>query len=76
MIACTAGARRLTCSNCATHQTPQWRCGPGGPRTLCNACGVRYKKGLPMTGIAAAAAAAAAAAEQPGLHTSDWSSEG
>ena len=43
-----AGARRLTCTNCSTHQTPQWRCGPQGPRTLCNACGVRYKKGLPM----------------------------
>ncbi|BDA44852.1 probable GATA transcription factor 12 at C-terminar half [Coccomyxa sp. Obi] len=42
-------ARRMTCRNCATHQTPQWRCGPEGPRTLCNACGVRYKKGLPLT---------------------------
>ena len=39
----------MTCRNCATHQTPQWRCGPEGPRTLCNACGVRYKKGLPLT---------------------------
>jgi hypothetical protein len=40
--------RRITCRNCGTHQTPQWRCGPEGPRTLCNACGVRYKKGLPL----------------------------
>ncbi|KAK9811581.1 hypothetical protein WJX72_006477 [[Myrmecia] bisecta] len=40
--------RRMTCRNCATHQTPQWRCGPEGPRTLCNACGVRFKKGLPL----------------------------
>ena len=42
---CNAGssrkARRMTCRNCATHHTPQWRCGPEGPRTLCNACGVR-----------------------------------
>jgi hypothetical protein len=22
--------------------------GPTGPKTLCNACGVRYKKGLPL----------------------------
>jgi len=29
--------------------TPQWRVGPLGPRTLCNACGVRYKKGLPLS---------------------------
>ncbi|KAK9831381.1 hypothetical protein WJX81_007763 [Elliptochloris bilobata] len=42
--------RRMTCRNCGTHQTPQWRCGPEGPRSLCNACGVRYKKGLPLVG--------------------------
>jgi hypothetical protein len=36
------------CLNCGSHQTPQWRCGPLGPRTLCNACGVRAKKGLPL----------------------------
>ena len=42
--------RRMVCKNCGANQTPQWRCGPDGPRTLCNACGVRYKKGLPLTG--------------------------
>nr|GMD62947.1 GATA transcription factor 1-like [Ipomoea batatas] len=26
-------------------KTPQWRAGPMGPKTLCNACGVRYKSG-------------------------------
>ncbi|PRW60051.1 GATA transcription factor 12-like [Chlorella sorokiniana] len=40
--------RRTVCLNCGCHQTPQWRCGPLGPRTLCNACGVRYKKDLPL----------------------------
>ena len=40
--------KRTVCVNCGSHQTPQWRCGPLGPRTLCNACGVRYKKGLPL----------------------------
>jgi len=40
--------KRVICRNCGAHQTPQWRCGPEGPRTLCNACGVRYKKGLPL----------------------------
>lgn len=39
---------RVVCRNCGAQQTPQWRCGPEGPRTLCNACGVRYKKGLPL----------------------------
>nr|GMD25372.1 GATA transcription factor 11-like [Ipomoea batatas] len=26
-------------------ETPQWREGPMGPKTLCNACGVRYRSG-------------------------------
>lgn len=33
------------CSHCLVHQTPQWRTGPLGAKTLCNACGVRYKSG-------------------------------
>nr|XP_034591849.1 GATA transcription factor 2-like [Setaria viridis]TKW38264.1 hypothetical protein SEVIR_1G102800v2 [Setaria viridis] len=31
------------CSHCASTETPQWRAGPDGPGTLCNACGIRYK---------------------------------
>lgn len=37
------GARK--CTHCASEKTPQWRTGPLGPKTLCNACGVRYKSG-------------------------------
>jgi hypothetical protein len=33
------------CAHCASEKTPQWRTGPQGPKTLCNACGVRYKSG-------------------------------
>ncbi|XP_050213565.1 GATA transcription factor 5-like [Mercurialis annua] len=33
------------CSHCLSQRTPQWRAGPMGPKTLCNACGVRYKSG-------------------------------
>lgn len=33
------------CSHCLAQRTPQWRGGPLGPKTLCNACGVRYKSG-------------------------------
>ncbi|KAK1312494.1 GATA transcription factor 9 [Acorus calamus] len=33
------------CRHCLTEKTPQWRTGPMGPKTLCNACGVRYKSG-------------------------------
>ncbi|GJM87185.1 hypothetical protein PR202_ga03113 [Eleusine coracana subsp. coracana] len=33
------------CTHCQIEKTPQWRAGPLGPKTLCNACGVRYKSG-------------------------------
>ncbi|XP_022752253.1 GATA transcription factor 4-like [Durio zibethinus] len=36
---------RRKCSHCLAENTPQWRMGPLGPKTLCNACGVRYKSG-------------------------------
>lgn len=38
-------AQSRRCLHCATQRTPQWRAGPMGPKTLCNACGVRYKSG-------------------------------
>ncbi|CAH9136014.1 unnamed protein product [Cuscuta epithymum] len=31
------------CTHCEVTKTPQWREGPLGPKTLCNACGVRYR---------------------------------
>eukprot|EP00955_Chlamydomonas_euryale_P061236 357951-Chlamydomonas_euryale.AAC.11 len=32
------------CTACGATSTPVWRYGPQGPKTLCNACGVRYMK--------------------------------
>jgi hypothetical protein len=32
------------CLNCHTQKTPQWRVGPAGANTLCNACGTRYSR--------------------------------
>jgi hypothetical protein len=32
------------CLECGATQTPVWRTGPRGPKTLCNRCGVRYSK--------------------------------
>eukprot|EP00252_Welwitschia_mirabilis_P004303 TRINITY_DN145_c0_g1_i1.p1 TRINITY_DN145_c0_g1~~TRINITY_DN145_c0_g1_i1.p1 ORF type:complete len:299 (+),score=3.25 TRINITY_DN145_c0_g1_i1:381-1277(+) len=32
------------CVDCKTSKTPLWRSGPQGPKSLCNACGIRYRK--------------------------------
>ncbi|XP_074576134.1 GATA transcription factor 4-like [Curcuma longa] len=40
-----SGAAPRRCTHCESEKTPQWRTGPLGPKTLCNACGVRYKSG-------------------------------
>ncbi|KAL9553421.1 hypothetical protein PS6_003937 [Mucor atramentarius] len=32
------------CHSCGTTETPEWRRGPDGARTLCNACGLHYSK--------------------------------
>ncbi|KAF5770183.1 putative transcription factor C2C2-GATA family [Helianthus annuus] len=39
----TVGVKK--CAHCEITKTPQWREGPMGPKTLCNACGVRYRSG-------------------------------
>lgn len=32
------------CRQCGATETPQWRNGPAGPRSLCNACGIRLHR--------------------------------
>ncbi|GAA0156640.1 hypothetical protein LIER_43375 [Lithospermum erythrorhizon] len=32
------------CLHCKTTRTPMWRIGPSGPKSLCNACGIRFRK--------------------------------
>ncbi|GER41675.1 GATA transcription factor [Striga asiatica] len=44
-ISSSDGGNGRKCLHCQTDKTPQWRAGPMGPKTLCNACGVRYKSG-------------------------------
>lgn len=34
----------MECMHCSSKGTPEWRRGPGGERTLCNACGLFYSK--------------------------------
>lgn len=33
-----------SCLGCSSKEMPEWRKGPTGPRTLCNACGLMYAK--------------------------------
>lgn len=33
-----------SCVDCGTTKTPMWRSGPRGSKSLCNACGIRWKK--------------------------------
>ncbi|KAH8556743.1 hypothetical protein BGW37DRAFT_23776 [Umbelopsis sp. PMI_123] len=35
-----------TCESCGTDTSPEWRRGPSGHKTLCNACGLRYSRSL------------------------------
>ncbi|KAK6930220.1 Zinc finger, GATA-type [Dillenia turbinata] len=35
---------KKTCADCGTSKTPLWRSGPAGPKSLCNACGIRSRK--------------------------------
>ncbi|KAI8811674.1 hypothetical protein BJ742DRAFT_796882 [Cladochytrium replicatum] len=34
----------LFCRQCGTTSSPEWRKGPTGPKTLCNACGLAFSK--------------------------------
>lgn len=34
------------CAECGTMESPEWRGGPKGQSSLCNACGLRYSKSL------------------------------
>lgn len=40
----TASGEPKACTDCNTTKTPLWRGGPTGPKSLCNACGIRYRK--------------------------------
>ncbi|XP_008780491.3 protein CYTOKININ-RESPONSIVE GATA TRANSCRIPTION FACTOR 1-like [Phoenix dactylifera] len=42
------------CSDCNTTKTPLWRSGPRGPKSLCNACGIRQRKARRAMDTAAA----------------------
>ncbi|XP_044462984.1 GATA transcription factor 18-like [Mangifera indica] len=71
-------ARR--CANCDTTSTPLWRNGPRGPKSLCNACGIRYKKeerrataaNASNTGASASASASGIVEAHRAYHNNSW----
>ena len=40
----THAAEQYVCKTCGRTDSPEWRKGPQGPKTLCNACGLRWAK--------------------------------
>ncbi|KAK6790271.1 hypothetical protein RDI58_014071 [Solanum bulbocastanum] len=40
----TSQSNVKTCADCGTTKTPLWRGGPAGPKSLCNACGIKSRK--------------------------------
>ncbi|KAI8069743.1 uncharacterized protein B0P05DRAFT_550659 [Gilbertella persicaria] len=42
--------QRNHCQSCGTDSSPEWRRGPTGHKTLCNACGLRYSRSVARQG--------------------------
>ncbi|KAK4756927.1 hypothetical protein SAY87_007054 [Trapa incisa] len=58
------------CSNCNTTKTPLWRSGPRGPKSLCNACGIRQRKARRALAAASASASASGSNVLPPANSS------
>ncbi|GBG90767.1 hypothetical protein CBR_g51273 [Chara braunii] len=69
------GSARV-CVECGTMKTPLWRNGPRGPKSLCNACGIRFKKERKALALAEAQAQAQAQANAEGNEQQENSSRG
>lgn len=41
--------KSLICHACNRTESPEWRRGPNGPKTLCNPCGIKYAKKISTT---------------------------
>ncbi|KAF7311342.1 hypothetical protein MKEN_01035900 [Mycena kentingensis (nom. inval.)] len=54
-----APPEQYACITCGRTDSPEWRKGPTGPKTLCNACGLRWAKQVKTQKMADEAAAAA-----------------
>jgi len=54
--------KNKVCEMCGKTQSPEWRKGPSGEKSLCNACGLKYARSVKRKNKLAAAAALTAAA--------------
>lgn len=50
-IAVPTAAKTLRCGQCKDTDTPEWRRGPYGSKTLCNACGLYFSKLIKRFGV-------------------------
>ncbi|CAJ2499908.1 Uu.00g027610.m01.CDS01 [Anthostomella pinea] len=57
-------AEEYVCTDCGTLDSPEWRKGPSGPKTLCNACGLRWAKKEKKRNASGGANAATPGADQ------------
>ncbi|XP_021606592.1 putative GATA transcription factor 22 [Manihot esculenta] len=58
-FSCSSSNSIRVCADCNTTKTPLWRSGPRGPKSLCNACGIRQRKARRAMAAAAAQTAGA-----------------
>ncbi|CAE6516470.1 unnamed protein product [Rhizoctonia solani] len=59
------------CRRCHRTDSPAWRKGPDGPKTLCNACGLSYAKDAARREAAASTPASSASAQAPSAQVSE-----
>ncbi|CEQ39158.1 SPOSA6832_00655 [Sporobolomyces salmonicolor] len=76
-------AAQRSCANCGRTNSAEWRSGPTGPKTLCNACGLRWSKARSQAAAAeakkkaeAVAAASASASSSSAPQQTSFSGSG
>jgi hypothetical protein len=45
-VAAAASAKSKICISCGSNNSPEWRKGPDGTKSLCNACGLRFSRNV------------------------------